>query len=247
MYDTHINRIASNANKSLGFIERNIKTKHPGVRKAAYKTIVRPQLEYASLVWGPYTQSNIYKVEMVQRRAIRCTLNNFSPHDSVSQMQSRLGWRSLDQRRVDAQLCMLYKIIHGLVAVSLPPYFQQPERMTHHSLPLALRQIHTLVNFYKYSYYHLLLCNGTDYLLTLFFCLHWLSPVRQFDLLTTSYHKHNSPVFNLILTLIHLIVLSLSSTFHLTIAFTFSLHIFFYFSRRAIILPVILGCGSINR
>ena len=124
-FNTHINRITSNANKSIGFIKRNIKTKHPGVLEAAYKTIVRPQLEYASPVWGPYTESNIYKVEMVQRRAIRWTLNNFSPYDSLSKMQLRLGWRSLDQRRADARLCMLYKIIHGLVAVSLPPHFQQ--------------------------------------------------------------------------------------------------------------------------
>ena len=151
-FNTHINRITSNANKSLGFIKCNIKTKLPGVREAAYKTIVQPQLEYASPVWGPYTQSNIYKVEMVQRRAIRWTLDNFSPYECVLQMQSRLTWRSLDQRRVDGRLCMLYKIIHGLVAVSLPPYFQQPERMTRHSHPLALRQIHTLVNFFLSSY-----------------------------------------------------------------------------------------------
>ena len=38
-FNTHINRITY-ANKSLGFIKRNIKTKHPGVREAAYKTIV---------------------------------------------------------------------------------------------------------------------------------------------------------------------------------------------------------------
>ena len=44
--DTHINRIESNANAWLGFIRRNIKTKHEGVREAAYQTIVRPQLEY---------------------------------------------------------------------------------------------------------------------------------------------------------------------------------------------------------
>ena len=47
-FNTHINRITSNANKSLGFVKRNIKTKHKGVREAAYKTIVRPQLKYAS-------------------------------------------------------------------------------------------------------------------------------------------------------------------------------------------------------
>ena len=184
---------------------------------------------------------------MVQRRAIRWTLNNFSPYDSVSQMQLRLGRRSLDQRRADVRICMLYKIIHGLVAVSLPPYFQQPERMTCHSHPLALRQIHTLVIFYKYSFYPLVVVQWDR--LPSDIVLHWLSSVRQFGLLITSYHKHNSPVFNLILTLILLTVLTLSSTFYLTIALYILTTHLFYFSRRAIILPVILarGCASINR
>ena len=66
-FNTHMNRITSNANKSLGFIKRNIKTKHKGVREAAYKTIVRPQLEYASTTWSPYTQNQSQKIEMVQR------------------------------------------------------------------------------------------------------------------------------------------------------------------------------------
>ena len=37
-------------------------------------------------------------------------------------MLTHLGWRSLEQRRNDSQLCLFYKIIHGLVAVDLPPY-----------------------------------------------------------------------------------------------------------------------------
>ena len=37
-FNTHINRTSSNANKSLSFIKRNIKTKYAGVREAAYKT-----------------------------------------------------------------------------------------------------------------------------------------------------------------------------------------------------------------
>ena len=53
--NTHIQRISSNPNKSLGYIKRNIRPKHPGVREAAYKTLVRPQLEYGSTVWSIYT------------------------------------------------------------------------------------------------------------------------------------------------------------------------------------------------
>lgn len=106
-FNTHINRITSNANKSLGFVKRNIKTKHQGVRTAAYKTIVRPQVEYASTTWGPFTQIQSDKIEKVQRRAIRWTRNEYSSYKSVTEMQQELGWRSLDQRRADARLYVI--------------------------------------------------------------------------------------------------------------------------------------------
>ena len=77
-FSHHINRITSNAQKNLGFLKRNIKTTHSGIREAAYKTIVRPQLEYASTTWSPYTKKDTYKVEMVQRRSIRWICNSHS-------------------------------------------------------------------------------------------------------------------------------------------------------------------------
>ena len=50
-WNSHIDRVAANANQTLGFIRRNIKTKMPKVREAAYNSLVTPQLEYASAVW----------------------------------------------------------------------------------------------------------------------------------------------------------------------------------------------------
>ena len=152
-FTQHINRTTSNASKSLGYLKRNILTKHPGIREAAYKTIVRPQVEYASTVWSPHTKKDIHKIEMVQRRAIRWTQNSYSTYASVTQMQNELGLRNFEQRRADARVIMLFKIVHGLVAIPLPSYFEQPSRMTRHSHPLALRQIHTSVNYYKYSFF----------------------------------------------------------------------------------------------
>ena len=90
---------------------------------------------------------------MVQRRAIRWTQNSYATYTSVTQMQNELGLRSLEQRRADARVIMLFKIVHGLVAIPLPSYFEQPSRMTRHSHPLALRQIHTSVNYYKYLFF----------------------------------------------------------------------------------------------
>ena len=74
----HINRITANASKSLGFLKRNIKTKHNGIREAAYKTVVRPQLEYASPIWSPYTK----------QVAPRATIAHLSPMCQVNLPQN---------------------------------------------------------------------------------------------------------------------------------------------------------------
>ena len=55
-WSSHIDRITVKANRTLGFLKRNIKTKQSKVREMAYNTLVRPQLEYASPIWDPYTK-----------------------------------------------------------------------------------------------------------------------------------------------------------------------------------------------
>ncbi len=154
-WKSHVHRITQNANRSLGFIRRNIKVRNPQVREAAYKTLVRPQLEYASSVWDPYHQEQISKIELVQRRAARWTLNNYAPLASVSDMLSKLGWRSLELRRCDARLALFYKVVHGFVAIPLPSYIVQPSRFPSHSHSHYFRQVQVSRDYYKYSFFSL--------------------------------------------------------------------------------------------
>ena len=135
-WNTHINRISTNANRTLGFLKRNIKTKNTAIRTAAYQTLVRPQIEYASTVWSPFTQTYINKIEMIQRRAVHWVNSDYSKYASVSRMLDSLGWRSLEDRRADARLILFYKIVYNLVVVLLPQYINHPVRMTKHMHPL---------------------------------------------------------------------------------------------------------------
>ena len=89
-WSSHIGRVVGNANRSLGYIRRNIKRKSKDVRESAYNTIVRPQLEYASAVWDLHTKEHISKIEMVQRRAARWTFSNFDNRASVTEMLKNL-------------------------------------------------------------------------------------------------------------------------------------------------------------
>ena len=151
-WNQHIQNVTTKTNWTYSFKRRNIQTKHKGICQAAFNTIVRPRVEYASPVWSPYTQTNINKVEAVQRRAARWVTNDYSSCSSVTQMINTLGWRSLD-----ARLIMLYKIVHvyGLVEISFTPYIQRQVKMTRNVHPYHLIQIHTSANYYKYSFFPL--------------------------------------------------------------------------------------------
>jgi hypothetical protein len=46
------------------------------IKEQAYFTLARPLVEYASTGWDPYTQTDINKVEAVQRRAARYVAYN---------------------------------------------------------------------------------------------------------------------------------------------------------------------------
>ncbi|KAK3086450.1 hypothetical protein FSP39_018586 [Pinctada imbricata] len=150
-WKTHIDRISASANKTLGFLKRNIRVNHQQLKSTAYKALVRPQLEYASCVWDPHHKNQIHQIEMVPRRAARWVTRDYSPTSSVTSMLDHLGWRTLEQRRSDARLILFHKIINAAVAIPnsqlIPP--ARPTRYTHN---LSFRQIATNKNVYKYSF-----------------------------------------------------------------------------------------------
>ena len=52
-WNSHINSISSKANQTIGFLKRNLKINSPTIKEKAYKSIVRPKLEYCNTVWDP--------------------------------------------------------------------------------------------------------------------------------------------------------------------------------------------------
>ena len=69
-WNDHISSSLSKANSTLGFVKRNVKTSNIKVKEMAYKTLVRPQGEYASPVWSPHIKENIDKIEMTQKELL---------------------------------------------------------------------------------------------------------------------------------------------------------------------------------
>ena len=62
---------------------------------------------------------DIVQLEKINRRAARFVCNNYHHSESVTAMMEELGWEKLEERRYKSRLCLMYKIIHSQVCISL--------------------------------------------------------------------------------------------------------------------------------
>ena len=68
-WNTHVSNVCTKANRTLGFLRRNLYSCPPEVKEAAYKRLVRPVLDYGSSVWDPTGVVLPQELESVQKRA----------------------------------------------------------------------------------------------------------------------------------------------------------------------------------
>lgn len=98
----------------------------PEVKKLAYLTFVRPQLEFASAVWHPSQDYLAASLESVQNRAARFITSHYSRYTSVTSLKQTIGLPTLKSRRIISRLCLLHS------------FFYNP-RSRHHLLKPPLR------------------------------------------------------------------------------------------------------------
>ena len=73
----HVKNFWNKARRTLGLPKRTLSPCSQNVKSIAYKMLVRPQLEYASEVWNPYTMKCIKKIEQIQRNSSRLIFHEY--------------------------------------------------------------------------------------------------------------------------------------------------------------------------
>ena len=136
-WNRHISGVCQKANNTLAFLRRNLHIHSTQLKTTAYKTLVRPLLEYGCTVWDPYTEGSIHQLEMVQRRVARYVLNRYHNTSSVSEMLQQFGWCTLQKRRENLRLCTIYKMHNSLVDFNTSQYITPSTRLSRNSHPLC--------------------------------------------------------------------------------------------------------------
>ena len=121
-WNSHIRNVCTKANRTLGFLRRNLFSCPQDVKEAAYKCLVRPILEYGSSVWDPHCDGVNGELENVQKRATRFAASNYSCETgNMTGILEELKWETRQKRRKDNRLILIELL--WLCSVAAPKSF----------------------------------------------------------------------------------------------------------------------------
>ena len=127
------------------------------MKEAAYKSMVRPILEYGSTGWDHHCNGLNDEFENVQKRAARFVTRNYSYETgSMTGILEELNWETLQKRRKDNRLILLYKGLKGKARIPTDDLIPKNRRcINQHSLafrfPLLVKMPTRKVFFPKLS------------------------------------------------------------------------------------------------
>lgn len=108
-FSEHINIKVNKANQIVGCIKHTFKHMNKEVFKLLYISMVRPHLEYASVIWSPHLKKHMDAIERVQRRATKLVPE--IKHLSYNDRLRALDLPTLKFRRDRADLIETYSIL----------------------------------------------------------------------------------------------------------------------------------------
>lgn len=120
-FASHINNIVSKASTRACLIHKCFLSKDAATLLRAFKVYVRPLLEYASTVWSPSYEISANLIESVQRKFTK-RLPGCANLDYASRLAT-LNLQSLELRRLHFDLITTYKILFGLIDVTVSDFF----------------------------------------------------------------------------------------------------------------------------
>ena len=116
LFREHAAVVAQKGRRLTGLCLRAMPCRDPQFMLRVYKSHILPVLCYASCIWSPYLKYEIDDLEQVQRKFTKRLTGQ--RHLSYGQRLSNLSLLSLESTRIEADMILVYKILHGLMDIT---------------------------------------------------------------------------------------------------------------------------------
>lgn len=165
-WSTHVQNTYCRANRTLGFLRRNLRRCPEQLKETAYFALVRSVMEYSCTIWDPYLKGDIEQLDKVQRRAARFVKGKYYNHTaqfvkgkirynniSVSTLLQELRWMPLKDRRKTLRLTLMYKVVNNLIAVPTSDILTPTDTRTRSAHQHCYKHLTSSTNQYKHSFF----------------------------------------------------------------------------------------------
>ena len=127
-WSSHIDIITKKARRVSYCLLKSLKSKDPGLLINLFKIYVRPILEFGSNVFNPHLNKDILAIEKIQSDFLKMvyfrsnqinTIRSEFPHISppYHQLLTTFNLESLELRRLQSDLKLFHRFIHGLIPI----------------------------------------------------------------------------------------------------------------------------------
>ena len=143
----HITSTVNKARGTLGYIKRWSKEfKDPYITKTLYTSLVRPILEYGSIIWDPIYEIHSKAIESVQKqfllfclRGLRFNIYNLPSYEARLAL---IKLPTLKSRRTMLNVSFMFNVLKGDICAGFlinEISFNVPQRPSRYFLPLCLK------------------------------------------------------------------------------------------------------------
>ena len=91
-------------------------------RMTFYNAYIKPHLEYCCVIWGNSFNSNMYRIEKLQRRACKLILGK--DYTSLEEARMQLNMLSFEELIFINKAKVMFKVTHGLSPIYITEMFQ---------------------------------------------------------------------------------------------------------------------------
>ena len=149
-WSTHLQVISTKTRKLLSmFYRRFYSNSTSSTMLKLYKSFIRPNLEYAAVLWNVYHSKDVAMLENVQKFALRICTKSWNT--SYEDLLSASSLPKLSLRRHKLRLLHLYKIYHQLTFFPSAPVI--PRQVRYNSRSINSKALNPIQTKSKQTYY----------------------------------------------------------------------------------------------
>ena len=129
-WNTHISNMCTKANRTLGFLRRNLYQCPQDVKEAAYRGTCSPHFGIWQLCLGSPRRGSSTRNGTSQNRAARFVTSNYC--FETRSITGKLKWESFKKRRRDSRQILLYKGLKDAASIPTDDLIPQIRRSRNH-------------------------------------------------------------------------------------------------------------------